>query len=122
MSFFDQDQAILEIEFSKTLVQQWRHRVSKGEKLAAKLEFRNNIVELHIVDEKDNVFKLSGFNLKSETNLMIQGVDPIGILQYKCKGISEGSKNNVDVRSLVDKQSERVVKDYREGYKVDRRR
>jgi len=55
------------IKLPKVAVQKWKEKLSRGEKIAAKLEFKkNNIVELHIIDEREHIFILSGFNKKSE--------------------------------------------------------
>jgi hypothetical protein len=63
----------------------------------------NNLeqVELHIVDDKNHLFKLSGFEKKTETNLLISGLEPIGILQYKAKCTSDGNTLILIVESML---------------------
>lgn len=55
------------LQLPKQKVQRWKDKISRGEKIAAKLEFKkNNIVELHIIDDRDHVFILTGYGKKTE--------------------------------------------------------
>jgi hypothetical protein len=61
----------MEVELSKETVNRFRQRMLKGEKIAAKLDFKlkrmkgeEDEVELHLVDDREFVFKLQGYRTK----------------------------------------------------------
>ncbi|KAM3133836.1 hypothetical protein pb186bvf_014099 [Paramecium bursaria] len=86
MSFFQQEQAIATIEIPHEKASKWRN-LYKEQKLAAKIEFRNNQYYLIINDGNNFELSLDGLSQPGNSNLIAKispQVEFVGMSQYQC--------------------------------------